>query len=46
MSSHIGEHIDTLATFDNQHRVLKNAWLLIRDQWIEEVGPGGDEAAD
>jgi len=37
------EHIDTLATFDQERRVLKNAWLLIRDDAIEALGTAGSE---
>ncbi len=40
MSSLLLEHIDTLATFDDQRRVLKNAWMLVSGQWIEAVGTG------
>jgi cytosine/adenosine deaminase-related metal-dependent hydrolase len=32
------DKIDLLATFDEQRRVLKNAWVLIRDDTIEAVG--------
>lgn len=34
------EHIDTLATFDEQRRVLKNAWIVLRDNRIEDLGTG------
>jgi 8-oxoguanine deaminase len=34
------EKIDTLATFDTERRVLKNAWLLTRDDTIEAMGIG------
>ena len=39
------EKIDTLATFDEQRRVLKNAWVLIRDDAIEAIGLAGSEPA-
>ena len=32
------EHIDTLATFDDQRRVLHNAWILVQDRVIESLG--------
>jgi len=39
------EHIDTLATFDDQRNVIHNAWILVKDQKIESSGldpyPGG-----
>lgn len=38
MSTLLLENIDTLATFDDQRRVLKNAWILVRDNLIEMVG--------
>ncbi|MEN6410843.1 MAG: amidohydrolase family protein, partial [Anaerolineaceae bacterium] len=37
------EHIDTLATFDEQRRVLRNAWVLIRDNQIEAIGVEGTQ---
>lgn len=40
MSTILLEHIDTLATFDEDRTRLKNAWILIRDQIIEAVGTG------
>lgn len=40
------ERIDTLATFDRERRVLKNAWMLIRDDAIEAIGLAGDEPQD
>jgi cytosine/adenosine deaminase-related metal-dependent hydrolase len=40
MSKLLLEHIDTLATFDEQRRVLSDAWVLIRDQQIEALGFG------
>lgn len=36
------ENIDTLATFDGERRVLKDAWIFIRDDVIESLGTGGD----
>ncbi len=41
------ENIDTLATFNEQRHVLKNAWIFIKDSQIEAVGTGkyrGEEA--
>lgn len=32
------EHIDTLATFDEERRVLRNAWVLVRDNVIDSMG--------
>ena len=32
------ENIDTLATFDDQRRVLHNAWILVQDRVIEALG--------
>lgn len=40
MSTLLLENIDTLATFDEQRRVFKNAWILIRENVIESVGNG------
>ena len=37
------ENIDTLATFDQERQVLKDAWLLIRDDAIEALGVVGSE---
>lgn len=34
------ENIDTLATFDNERKVLKNAWILIQDHIIQDIGIG------
>ena len=34
------EHIDTLATFDEQRRVLRHAWVLVGEQKIEALGEG------
>jgi cytosine/adenosine deaminase-related metal-dependent hydrolase len=45
MSTFLLEHIDTLATFDDKRQVLQNAWVLIRDQWIEAVGTGTYDGA-
>jgi cytosine/adenosine deaminase-related metal-dependent hydrolase len=39
------EKIDMLATFDARRRVLKNAWLLIRDDTIAALGTEGDDEA-
>ncbi|MFN8453254.1 MAG: 8-oxoguanine deaminase [Anaerolineae bacterium] len=43
MSTILLEKIDTLATFDEERRVLKNAWILIRDDGIEQIGVTGAE---
>ena len=40
MSTLLLENIDTLATFDEQRRVLDNAWILIRDNLIDSLGTG------
>jgi 8-oxoguanine deaminase len=40
MSTILLENIDTLATFDAERRVLKNAWVLIRDNRIAGLGAG------
>ncbi len=40
MSTILLEHIDTLATFDSERRVLKNAWILVQDQQINQLGTG------
>ncbi|NPV76097.1 MAG: amidohydrolase family protein [Anaerolineae bacterium] len=40
MSLLLLENIDTLATFDEQRKVLKNAWLLINNNTIEAIGTG------
>jgi len=32
------EHIDTAATFNHQREVLSNAWILICDNLIEDIG--------
>ncbi len=37
------EKIHTLATFDEQRRVLHGAWVLIRDDAIEAIGAAGSE---
>ncbi len=34
------DQIDLLATFDGDRRVLKNAWILVRDNLIEGIGTG------
>ncbi len=44
MSSLLLHHIDTLATFDEDRRRLRNAWVLVRDNRIEAVGGGADPA--
>jgi 8-oxoguanine deaminase len=46
MSTLLLEKIDTLATFDAERRVLKNAWVLLRDDAIEAIGTAGDEPAE
>ena len=38
MSRLLLENIDTLATFDDQRRVLHNAWILVNDRVIEALG--------
>lgn len=38
MTTLLLENIDTLATFDDQRRVIKNAWILVRDNVIETIG--------
>ncbi len=43
MTTILLEKIDTLATFDAQRRVLKNAWVLLRDDAIEAIGLAGSE---
>jgi cytosine/adenosine deaminase-related metal-dependent hydrolase len=43
MGSILLDKIGTLATFDEQRRVLKNAWLLLRDHTIEAIGDAGHE---
>lgn len=42
------KNIETLATFDEQRRVWHGGWILIRDNVIAGLGPGGSEpqAAD
>lgn len=37
------KNIDTLLTFDEQRRVLKNAWILLRDEQIDSLGLMGSE---
>jgi 8-oxoguanine deaminase len=46
MSKLLLEHIDTLATFDEERRRLKNAWILIKDNIIEAVGVSGSEPTE
>jgi 8-oxoguanine deaminase len=43
MPATILEHIDTLATFDEQRTRLKDAWVLVRDNRIEALDPAGSE---
>lgn len=38
MSTLLLEHIDTLATFDEQRTRLKDAWILVRDEKIVALG--------
>jgi 8-oxoguanine deaminase len=45
MTTTLFEHIDTLATFDEQRTRLQNAWVLVKDQKIEALGPAGSEPA-
>ncbi len=40
MSTLLLEKIDTLAAFDEQRRVLKNAWLLVDGNRIQGIGTG------
>lgn len=40
MSTLLLYNIDTLATFDEERRVLKNAWILVRDNLIDSIGTG------
>jgi 8-oxoguanine deaminase len=46
MSHLLLENIDTLATFDSDRRVLKNAWILVRDHVIEAMGTGRYEGGE
>ena len=46
MSKLLLENIDTLATFDTDRRVLKNAWMVIRDHVIEAIGTGRYEGGE
>jgi len=46
MSTILLHNIDTLATFNQERRVLKNAWLLIRDDAIEALGSGDEPQAE
>ena len=43
MTTILLEKIDTLATFDEKRRVIKNGWILIRDDAIEAIGSAGSE---
>ena len=45
MSSLLLEHIDTLATFDDQRHRLRNAWVLVQDNVVAGVGSFGTEPA-
>src|SRR5271157_3550336 len=40
MSRLLFENIHTLATFDEQRRVLKNAWITLQDNLIGDMGTG------
>jgi 8-oxoguanine deaminase len=44
MSTLLLHHIDTLATFDDERRRLRNAWIFIREGWIEAVGADPEPA--
>jgi 8-oxoguanine deaminase len=46
MSTILLERIDTLATFDEQRRRLHNAWILVRDNCIEQIGTAGNAPSD
>lgn len=41
MATLLLHNIDTLATFDEQRRVLQNAWILLRGNRIEAIGDAG-----
>lgn len=43
MSTILLEKIDTLATFDEERRVLRNAWVLLDDNRIAAIGEAGSE---
>ncbi|MDR3576107.1 MAG: 8-oxoguanine deaminase [Anaerolineaceae bacterium] len=43
MSSILLEHIDTLATFDEQRHRLRNAWVLVEGNQIKAIGSNGSE---
>lgn len=43
MGTMLLEKIDTLATFDEERRILHHAWLLIRDDAIAAIGAAGSE---
>jgi cytosine/adenosine deaminase-related metal-dependent hydrolase len=45
MSRLLLEHIDTLATFDEQRRVLRDAWVSLVDGAVEAVGTFGETPA-
>lgn len=40
MSTLLLQNIDTLATFDEERRVLKNACILVKDHLIDSIGTG------
>jgi len=40
MATLLLDQIDTVATFDEQRAVLKNAWIFVRDNRIEKIGAG------
>jgi len=46
MSTILLKNIDTLATFDEQRRVLRNAWILIKDNTIVDLGTRGTEPVE
>jgi cytosine/adenosine deaminase-related metal-dependent hydrolase len=40
MSTLLLEHINTLATFNPDRQILQNAWILIEDHQIKQLGTG------
>jgi cytosine/adenosine deaminase-related metal-dependent hydrolase len=40
MSTLLLDHIDILATFDGDRRVLRDAWIVIQDNLILDIGTG------
>ncbi|MHC1770638.1 MAG: 8-oxoguanine deaminase [Flexilinea sp.] len=46
MSSLLLSNIDTLATFDEQRKRIKNGWILINDNLIEAIGPHSQKPPD